>query len=165
MRAGLSCTRRSAPLHEAANKGLCATQLFSFIGSVAEVNVSLGGKAYLLDIFTDIYNCSWSKRDFEFVIQRADGETERYNDYMYVTDDGYGSFRHYISHRGLWFGEYCGLRWCEMYISISPTDFQYDGAQISGGIYFSECFNTTSPITLNIQGRIITQMVYSGTSK
>ena len=95
MRAGLSCTRRSAPLHEAANKGLCATQLFSFIGSVAEVNVSLGGKAYLLDIFTDIYNCSWSERDFEFVIQRADGETERYNDYMHVTDDGYGSFRHY----------------------------------------------------------------------
>ena len=153
------------PLHEAANKGPCATQLFSFIGSVAEVNVSLGGKAYLLDIFTDIYNCSWSERDFEFVIQRADGETERYNDYMHVTDDGYGSFRHYFSYREFWFGENCGLHWCEMSIGISPTDFQYDGAQISGGIHYSECFNTTSPITLNIQGRTITQMVYSGTSK
>ena len=152
-----------APLHEAVNEGLCATQFFSFIDSVAEVNVSLGGTAYL-DIYTRIYNCSWS--EMNLVIQRADGETERYSNSMSVTGDGRGSFS-YISGRWLRIRGYCGyhgLRWCDMLIDISPTDFQYDGAQISGGIYLSECFSTTS-ITLNIQGRTITQMVYSGASK
>ena len=94
-------------------------------------------------------------------IQRADGEIESYSNYMSVKS---GSFS-YISGRWLGIRGYCSLHLCDMLIDIIPTDFQYDGAQISGGIYLSECFNTTSPITLNIQGRTINQMVYSGTSK
>ena len=131
--------------------------VFSFIDSVAEVNVSLDGTAYLT-IYADIYDCYWFAMNL--VIQRADGETERYTNT--VMDSRRDYFEYYISDRELRFEGDCSF-FCRMYISISPTDFQYDGAQISGEIHIPECFdtpNTTSPTTLNIQGKTIAQMVY-----
>ena len=55
---------------------------------------------------------------------------------------------------GLSFDGFCDLL-CHLYMTISPTDMRYNGAQITGVFNLPECFNSpniTDTTTLNIQG-------------
>ena len=86
-------------------------------------------------------------------IQRADGETEVYT----VVNETYDYGRDYdLLDRGLSFDGYCyPFIGCSLYVTISPTDMRYNGAQITGVLNLPECFNSsniTDPMTLNIQG-------------
>ena len=68
-----------------------------------------------------------------------------------------------LPERELSFDGYCGLS-CSTYVTISPTDMRYNGAQITGVLNLPECFNSsniTDPMTLNIQG---TLYIYTGTT-
>ena len=61
--------------------------------------------------------------------------------------------------RGLTFDGCCHRR-CSLYITISPTDMRYNGAQITGVLTLPDSSNITDSMTLNIQGTL-----YSGTLK
>ena len=118
-------------------------------------NISLNGNAefYFIASSIGIYNC----RDVEahWEIQRADGETEMYT----VFNETYRYGRHDdLPDRGLSFHGDCSRR-CFLYMTISPTDMRYNGAQITGVFNLPECFNSsniTDPMTLNIQGTLYT---------
>ena len=77
-------------------------------------------------------------------IQRADGETEIYNETDYYHHEE-------LSKRGLYIEGYCNI----LYLEVSPTDLRYDGAQITAILDLPQCyngFNVTESIALNIQG-------------
>ena len=102
-------------------------------------------------IYYDSYGCR--EREAYWEILRADGEIEAYtvlndDDYHYGRDEEFPD-------RGLSFDSSSCLYHCRLYMTISPTDMRYNGAQITGAFNLSECFNstnTTDTTTLNIQG-------------
>ena len=65
--------------------------------------------------------------------------------------------------RGLSFNGGCYRHYCVFYITISPIDMRYNGAQITGVFNLPECLESsyiTDPMTLNIQGTLYN---YTGT--
>ena len=99
----------------------------------------------------DTYDCPDVEAHWK--IQRADGETEVYTvlneKYHYGRNDD-------LPERGLTFHGRC-RRHCSLYMTISPTDLRYNGAQITGVFNLPECFDSpsiTDPMTLNIQGTL-----------
>ena len=114
-------------------------------------NISLNGNAAFNMIAYHIY-CPDVKVHWE--IQRADGETEMYT----VVNETYHYGRYDFPDRGLSFFADCSPR-CFLYMTISPTDMRYNGAQITGVFNLPECFNSsniTDPMTLNIQSTLYT---------
>ena len=113
-------------------------------------NISLVGSVYLsMYSCCVVYDCY--ELEAHWQIQRADGVTEVYT----VVNETY----HYgrseeIPDRGLYFNGYC-FGSCFLRMLISPTDLQYDGAQITGIIEVPECYNSsnvTESLTISIQG-------------
>ena len=117
-------------------------------------NISLNGHAWfhLRARSIDIYDCSETEAHWK--IQRADGETEVYT--VWNETYHYGRYNDDFPDRGLSFNGRCHRR-CSFYLTISPTDMRYNGAQITGVFNLPECFNSsniTDPMTLNIQGTL-----------
>ena len=99
----------------------------------------------------DRYDCP--EREAYWEIVRADMVIEVY----IVLNDSYcyGLSEH-LDDSGLSFFGHC-FSYCDLYLSISPTDLRYNGALITGVLNLPECFsspNITDTITLNIQGII-----------
>ena len=118
-------------------------------------NISLNGNAEfrLRARYINIYDCH--EVEAHWKIQRSDGETEMYT----VLNETYHHGRDYdLPDRGLSFYGYCHpFIGCYLYVTISPTDMRYNGAQITGVFNLPECFNSsniTDPMTLNIQGNV-----------
>ena len=85
-------------------------------------------------------------------IVKFNGEYEVYTAANY---DDYRRERHeIITERGLSFGGICH-GFCNLRLTITPTDLRYNGAKITGIAHVPECFNTsntTNTTTLRIQG-------------
>ena len=114
------------------------------------INISLVGRtSVFMEAYDNTYvDCPNTEAHWE--IERADGELEVYT----VFNDRYGRNEELLD-RGLSFEGYCHYA-CYFCLEISPTDFRYNGAHITGVFNVPECFNSSSnvtdTITLNIQG-------------
>ena len=123
--------------------------------SPTSINISLENSAslYMVAYEIDSYGCR--EREAYWEIERADSEIETYivlndDDYHYGRDEEFPD-------RGLSFDGFCDYI-CRLYMTISPTDMRYNGAQITGVFNLAECYynpNTTDTTTLNIQGTCI----------
>lgn len=116
------------------------------------INISLTGSANLYltayevgPYICDIFEVIWK-------IVRADGETEIYT---VASNDEYHYGRYEsLYDRGLTFSGYCE-EICRPWLTVTPTDLRYNGAQITGVVDLPECFNTsntTNTTILRIQG-------------
>ena len=124
----------------------------------SSTNISLVDSTYLNVWAFDVYHCQEVYVEWEIV--RADGEIEVYN----ATPQGYYYHSYYSEEypeNGLSFSTLCGfLFYCEMRLSLNPTDLRYNGAQFTCIFSLPECntTNITDPTTVNIQGEHVAFM-------
>ena len=114
----------------------------------SSTNISLVDTTYLYVWAYRVYHCQEIYVEWEIV--RADGEIEMYN--ATLQEDSYYYIESYPE-KGLSFHTYC-LSYCDITLSLSPTDLRYNGAQFTCKFSLPECgiISVTGPITVNIQG-------------
>ena len=97
-----------------------------------------------------MYRCESLEAHWEIV--RADGVIETYTVLNY-TEYGHGRNEDFPE-SGLRINTFCH-GFCDLYLSIAPTDLRYNEARITCMFNLPECYNTsnaTETTTLRIQG-------------
>jgi hypothetical protein len=115
---------------------------------ITDISIKDSTNLYAFVYEIDAHSCKEFEAHWE--ILRADGETEIYT----IVNDVYphGRYKN-LPERELSVESFCyGV--CDLYITLSPTDMRYSGAQVTGVFRLPECFNSpnrTITTTLRIQ--------------